>query len=148
MPDDRTWAGKKAQEILAKRQREDLERRTFLEAQVLIGTKMPDMWAELKNALRSKIEALNKALGDSLLAYAQADNDVVTIKLKNMTDDVSVRFNPEKRSVAAHTINTSFDWDGKVVTGHVYFVSRQVENKPMTPDEVATHILNDVSKFL
>jgi hypothetical protein len=148
MPDDRTWAEKKAQEILAKRQREDLERRTFLEAQALIGTKMPDMWAEVKNALRSKIEALNKALGDSLLDYAQADNDVVTIRLKNMTDDVSVRFNREKRSIAANTINTEFDWDGKVVTGYVYFVSKQVENKPMTPNEVATHILNDVSKFL
>ena len=148
MPDDRTWAEKKAQEILAKRQRGDLERRTFLEEQTLIATKIPDLWTEVKKALRSKIEALNKALGDSSLEYAQVDNDAVTIKLKNTTGDVSVRFNPEKHSIAANTISTGFDWDAKVVTAHVYFVSKQVENKPMTPDEVATHILNDVSRFL
>jgi hypothetical protein len=106
----------------------------------------PGLWKELEGALESKIGALNHSLGEQALDFREVDLETLAIRLKNQTDKVSVRFDAQKLSVDAHTINTGFDWKAAIVNGRVSFVSRQLGS--MTPDQVAAHILDYISKFL
>lgn len=148
MTNDDAWAERRAQEIRDRHHRDEQKKQTYTDEQNFLRAQADGTWLALQAALKSKIAALNQRLGENALTFSLVDTRKVEIGVKEHSPKPSVRFDPEKLSINASTVNTGFNWEMKVVNGQIVFASRQVGSSNMTTDQVAVHILDDLCKFV
>jgi hypothetical protein len=149
MANDDAWVERTAQEIRDRRRQQEVKQRTYTEEQNFLRAQAEGTWNALHAELKSKIAALNQRLGENALTFSLVDSHTVEIALKeHLPVQPSVRFDPQKFSINASTVNTGFTWGMKVVNGQILFSSRQIGGSNMTTDQVAAHILDDLCKFL
>src|ERR1700680_3294121 len=76
---DKIWADKIARDVLERRKKKELEHRVYLGKEDQKRKEAPELWEELKKALRSKCEALNFSLGEKAVEYSEKDKETAII---------------------------------------------------------------------
>ena len=146
--DDEIWAQKLAKEIQNRRAKKERQSQQFLAEVELKKAHAPKIWEEIRGLMKSKMEALNAALGEEALRWASPKSNEARIERTDSPRETFAwaEFNPESLGLEIHEVNTGRSYTPEVENGQVVFSSKKEGVE--TPDYIAARFIAAISKFL
>lgn len=148
MDDKQEKANRLANEIRARREKEERERSAALSEAQLKKEQAPTIWSEIRTLIKEKLEALAVALGEEdLYTWESMKPNEVVIKLKRQPmSPLGASFDPGTLRLELRLISTGISYEPKIDRGRVCFAQRQ--GYANSPEEIADALLKEVAKWV
>jgi hypothetical protein len=144
--DAEKWAELKAREIKRRRDEGREQTQKFLAEESLRKAHADGLWDEVRSALDKRATLLSRATGDTGVLIAQkVSNDLVILTTRNQNFNGQVNFNRETLEITATAPSIMRKYTLAVVDGKPTFYAN---GRPMTADNIAEELLNDMAQFL
>jgi hypothetical protein len=111
----------KAREIQQRRERRKAE---ISRAAGDVKLKMfwaPKLWEQIKDTLDQRVHAVNGALGEEVLTFDEARPDLVIVRVRQVTSNLSATYDPQTGRVTLSLDDHSERYDLEVTKGEVKF---------------------------
>jgi len=140
------WASQKAEQVRRQRDGRDLQQKTRLHDSELRAKYAQELWNELRGELKSRVELLNRELGDeSLEWHDEVKQSEVKIGIKGSSSEVVLAFEPQFERVSGMVLHSHVSYGAAVRDGKVVFT----DGSTTAPIQViAEKVLDAVIKAL
>jgi len=135
----------KAQEIQERRERRKLEQQRITSDNKLKAAWAPRIWAELREILAKRVQAVNDALGENALIFDAFKPDSVIIQIAHVRSNLSAVYDPPTGKITLALDDHMESYDLEVVKGEVklkavgYFTPAQLAK--MLVDKAASMVI-------
>jgi hypothetical protein len=148
MDDKQEKANKLANEVRARREKEQLDKKTHLYEDQRKREQAPLLWSETKTLIKEKLEALAIALGENdFYKWESLNPDEVVIRLKaHVMNPFGASFDPSRLRLDLRFISTGAAYETKISGDQVFFAERG--SFPRSPEEIAESMLREISKWV
>lgn len=148
MDDLDSWAQKKAKEIRDRQKNEHVNREALIAEEKIKQASAPELWKQLRAALKTRYEKLLIALDDlNALVWIERGQDEITIKANNSSNFVSLTFQPEPMKVFVLLVGTADEFHVKLGQhGEPTWKSSSIG--AVTSEYIANKIIDSISKVI
>lgn len=135
----------KAKEIQDRRERRKLESARTAGDVKLKMFWAPKLWEQIRDTLDQRVQAINGALGEDVLTFDEIRPDLVIVRVKHVTSNLSAQYDAQTGRVTLSLDDHSERYDLEVTKGEVkfkavgYFSPSQVAK--MLVDKAASMVL-------
>jgi hypothetical protein len=137
------WSKKTADKLKAKQKNQMTQDENFLEQQRLKRPNDNTVWSDVRSAVRTECENLNREMGEQILAFEVAPSSELNVRTAvGKYGLLHAKFNPDTHTLLWNCGDREGHWYlATLGDGRVTFV-RGREDAPIKADEIATALLD------